>query len=93
MECIDAIIQLLGFLAATTFTVLTLRKQGVSPWKPQQAQIYQTLELESIRLFRFEHDNPELYGTVWDNKKKSAPLDGREKWQLEAYLCPGFKSI
>jgi hypothetical protein len=48
-------------------------------------RIYQTLELQSIELFRFEAANAELASKVWHSNQ--APSDQAERYQVKQYVC------
>lgn len=60
--------------------------------KEQQAirdQIYQRLELESIKLFRFENDNVELARITWDSTKpyETIMMDKDEAYRVLQHVC------
>jgi len=48
-------------------------------------QIYQSLELQSIELFRFEANNSELVSKLWD--AETLPKEPKERYQLKQYVC------
>ena len=53
-------------------------------------QLYQTLELQSIELFRFECEHPDLVQRLWFEEKLvfgSSPADHALKYCLRQYAC------
>jgi hypothetical protein len=53
-------------------------------WNARQ-QLYQTLEIQSILLFRFENDNEDRVRSLW--KKDLAPTDKIEQFCVKEYIC------
>jgi hypothetical protein len=53
-------------------------------WNARQ-QLYQTLEIQSILLFRFENDNEDRVRSLW--KKNLAPTDKVEQFCVKEYIC------
>jgi hypothetical protein len=48
-------------------------------------QLYQTLEIQSILLFRFESDNPDRVCSLW--AKDTAPTNRVEEFCVKQYIC------
>lgn len=57
--------QLAGIIIAATMVIITNRHNAREADATARQQIYQTLELESVKLFRFECDHPELVHMLW----------------------------
>lgn len=52
----------------------------------ERREIYQRLELASIDLFRFEHEQVEVFKAVWVDET-SAPPDSLEYLRTKQYMC------
>ena len=50
-----------------------------------QQEIYQTLELQSIELFRFEAANQLLVDMLWTNS--DLPVRHADRYQVKQYIC------
>lgn len=64
-QYVNSFAQIAGIIIAATMVVVTNRYNSRNADETAQQQIYQSLELESVKLFRFECDHPELVARLW----------------------------
>ncbi len=88
---VTTLAQVIGILIAATMVITTNRQNAKQADRTARQQIYQTLEIESIRLFRFEADHRELVEKLWFStanskvsQSKKAHTDG---YLLNEYVC------
>lgn len=74
--------------ALTFVTVLFAAMQIRNANKLESRQIYQTLELASAQLFRFEAENEKLVELLWDDNTTALDdLSPGRKYALKEYVC------
>lgn len=84
--------QISGIIVAATMVVVTNRRSSLRADHNSRQQIYQTLELELLRLFQFECDHPELVARLWFPTLSSfgrainVPQEVRN-YELKQYIC------
>lgn len=98
-QFINNLLQMVGIIVAAAMIVVTNRMNARQTNENSRQQIYQTLELQSIELFRYETTNPELFALLWHPEKITAPDDGTPPtpeeerqsniriYQLRQYIC------
>lgn len=64
-QYVNSFAQIIGIIIAATMVIVTNRHNAENADDTQRQVIYQTLELESVRLFRFECEHPELVARLW----------------------------
>ena len=88
---LGSITNIFGFVAAALVVALSHRKASRESREATRQQMYQTLELESVRLFRFEIEHAELAGIVWDDTKSYEELCQAENaslhYQTLQHIC------
>jgi hypothetical protein len=63
--------QVAGIIIAATMVVITNRHNAKKADNTSRQRIYQTLELESVKLFRFECDHRDLVALLWFSDGKN----------------------
>jgi hypothetical protein len=84
------IAQVVSIIVAASMVVFLVRREAAEALKVSRQQIYQALELGSIRLFRFECENPELIAALWYPTERRLGQSGSKlvsDYQLRAYIC------
>lgn len=64
-QYVSTFAQMAGIIIAATMVIVTNTHNARESEKTSRQQIYQTLELESVQLFRFECEHPELVEPLW----------------------------
>lgn len=98
-QFVNNLLQIIGIIIAAAMIVVTNRMNAQQANETSRQQIYQTLELQSIELFRYETTNPELFALLWHPEKVTAsgdetpatPEQERQHniriYQLRQYVC------
>lgn len=94
-QYINTFSQVAGIIIAATMVIVSNRHSAKEGDETARRKIYQTLELESIRLFQYECDRPELIKLLWytpvDAFRSEATRGGQNfevrKYQLKQYIC------
>ena len=94
-QYINTFSQVAGIIIAATMVIVSNRHSAKEGDETARRKIYQTLELESIRLFQFECDRPTLIKLLWypptDPFNTLAAPSGVDpdvlKYQLKQYIC------
>lgn len=90
-QMINNAMQVIGVVIAAAMIVVTNLFNAREADKNTRHQIYQTLELQSIELFRFEADHPELVEAFWFSEEEDNWRATREKrllaYQTRQYVC------
>lgn len=84
-QYINTIAQVAGILMAATMVVITNRHNARQADETARQQIYQTLEIESVKLFRFEINNRDLVERLWC--QESACANDVDDYILREYIC------
>ena len=91
-QYVNSFAQIIGIIIAATMVVVTNRHNAERADDTERQVIYQTLELESVRLFRFECEHPELVARLWFPGHPALPETVRypqdiREFQLREYIC------
>jgi hypothetical protein len=91
-QYVNSFAQIIGIIIAATMVIVTNRHNAENADDTQRQLIYQTLELESVRLFRFECEHPELVARLWYPERPALPETMRypeevREFQLREYIC------
>lgn len=94
-QYINTFSQVAGIIIAATMVIVSNRHNAKEGDETARRKIYQTLELESIHLFQFECDHPDLVKLLWypptDPFNSLAARNGIDpdvlKYQLKQYIC------
>ena len=70
-QYIATLAQLAGIIIAATMVIVTNRHNAKEADDTSRQRIYQTLELESVKLFRFECDHKDLVAMLWFSDGKN----------------------
>lgn len=84
---ISACATTLAFVFGGIFYCVDWRKDRARDRKTANSALYQTLELASIELFRFEADHPKVIAPLWE-KDAPLPVEGTAEFVAAMnYLC------
>lgn len=86
----DLLIQSASILISALGIAFTYVMRSEQTNRNSKQQLYQTLELQSIELFRFECEHPDLVQRLWFEEKLgfgSLPADQALKYCLRQYAC------
>ncbi|MBV6489473.1 MAG: hypothetical protein H3C55_04100 [Pseudorhodoplanes sp.] len=94
-QYVSTFAQMIGIIIAATMVIVTNRHNASEAEKTSRQQIYQTLELESVQLFRFECEHPELVEPLWisslDEAGRRRNLSDTEldllEYRLTQHIC------
>ncbi len=92
-QYVNTFAQVAGILVAATMVILTNRHNAIQADETARDEIYQRLEIQSIELFRFETDHPELVARLWHPEEVDAlPDDDKmppavRSYQMMQYIC------
>lgn len=97
-QMINNAMQIIGVVIAAAMIVVTNLFNSKQASRNARQQIYQTLELQSIELFRFEADHPELVEEFWfadnipDEERTKGPRGLKvhalvSEYQVKQYIC------
>lgn len=87
---LDVLAQVAGIIVTATGIVFTYVMKSEQSNKTANQKIYQTLELQSVELFRFECDNPDLIKALWFSPPPAAPQDADAEvhdYRVKQYIC------
>jgi len=82
---IDTLAHVAAIAISATGIVFTYIMKSDQSVQAARQQIYQTLELQSIELFRFEAENAEIVSMLWGPER--APTDALDRYQVKQYTC------
>lgn len=82
---IDTLAQIATIAVTAISVVFTYLLKSDQSTRTAKQQIYQTLELQAIDLFRFEAKNEPLVKALWFSDK--LPTSELERYQLKQYVC------
>lgn len=94
-QYVNTFSQVAGIIIAATMVIVSNRHNAKEGDETAQRKIYQTLELESIRLFQFECDRPDLIKLLWyppaeapriESAQSGADFDVGE-FRVKQYIC------
>jgi hypothetical protein len=92
----DALLQVAGVVVSALGIAFTYLMRTEQANRTANLQIYQTLELQSVELFRFEADHPDLVEKLWYGEvpeklltpdMELPPRDEAELYVLRQYVC------
>jgi len=90
-QMINNAMQVIGVVIAAAMIIVTNLFNAREADKNARHKIYQSLELQSIELFRFEADHPELVKAFWFSDDGDDAPATREKqllaYQTRQYVC------
>lgn len=86
---LDSIASIIGIVAAALAIIISNRQQALKEQQASKDQIYQQLELESNKLFRFEIEKVELARIIWDGELAYEELqnDKNKSYQVLQHIC------
>ncbi len=89
MQLLAAAAQMLGVIVAAAMIVVTNAFNARQAERTSRQQIYQTLELQAVSLFRFETGRGDLVGQLWVDEADGGtpPKDAIAEYQLSQYIC------
>lgn len=91
-----ALLQAAGVVVSAIGIVFTYLMRTEQANRTANVQIYQTLELQSVELFRFEADHPDLVEKLWfgpippsllSEEVQLTPAEEAELYVLRQYVC------
>lgn len=93
VQLINNTAQIIGIVIAATMIVVTILVNARQANDTAQQTIYQTLEIESVKLFRFECDHPYLVAQLWFPTEAAKMEESQRipecvrEYQLRQYVC------
>jgi len=84
------VLQIISLVFPAVAIVFTYIRRTEQANRAANQQIYQTLELQSVKLFRFEADHPDLVEKLWFSpvpQLPSMPHEHTARYQLREYIC------
>jgi hypothetical protein len=93
---VAALLQAAGVVISAVGIVFTYLMRTEQANRTANLQIYQTLELQSVELFRFEADHPDLVENLWfgpippsllSEEVQLSPREETEIYVLRQYVC------
>jgi hypothetical protein len=78
------LLQMAGVAISAAGIVFTYLMRSEQANRTANQQIYQTLELQSVELFRFEANHPTLVAQLWHDQP---PSNKAEEYILRQYIC------
>lgn len=86
-DALETPLQLLGVSVAALMVVISIVHQEQAARFTANHQVYQSLELESIKLFRYEMENFELSEYIWIEQPLVDAEKSRNKFRITQYLA------
>jgi hypothetical protein len=86
-QYVNTFAQVAGILMAATMVVVTNRRNARHANDTARTEIYQTLECESIKLFRFENQNKDLVEVLWAAQAIPDGICDVKRFRLKEYTC------
>lgn len=86
----DVLVQVAGIVVTATGIVFTYVMKSEQSNKTANQQIYQTLELQSVSLFRFECDHADLVEALWYSDpppEPTTPAAKTQEYRVKQYVC------
>jgi hypothetical protein len=92
MQLLAAAAQVLGIIIAAAMIVVTNSFNARQAERTSRQQIYQTLELQAVELFRYETGQRKLVGQLWveggaPSDTDASVIDSVSEYQLVQYVC------
>jgi len=86
---LDVLAQVAGIVVTATGIVFTYVMKSEQTNRTANQQIYQTLELQSVELFRFECDHRDLVEALWyaEPREPQNVADAVQEYRLKQYIC------
>lgn len=87
---LDTLAQIAGIVVSAAGIAFTYVMKSEQSNKTANHKIYQTLELQSVDLFRFECDHPDLIEALWYCDPPPAPgcaADEVGEYRVKQYIC------